>query len=441
MKEFFCTWYWRTLLFSCSLFPFLAGCDDSTSSLSDSRGVTIENNVFVDERDGNKYRVFNVGSDIWMAENLRYADSSENENLQGNMWCPDGDAAKCKEYGPLYSWTAARDIPSDFSGQIYGKDLFNLRGICPEGFRLPMNSDWNYLKKIAAKYADPYSATENLRSPEGWLSWGSDILIYNPEWYGIDFQPAGRRNVEGGFLESGLFAFFWASGEIDEATAFGWTLRDDNDVLDSGFYYKSHGMSIRCIVEEPEKAVRLGDEEPVGFSFSYGSLEIDGQEYKTLVVGHNEWMVENANVVMEHSRCYNDDDRNCQKYGRLYSAEDAALVCPEGWKIPSVSDWNNLYADANENTVSLKAVGEWSVLEGTDNMGFSALPSGIYDNGSFSDLTFSANYWAIGFNDEQPDNIGINFSYYNTSMQVISFSANTYASVRCVRDIGKTSWL
>ena len=442
MKKSFCSSHllMRHMLLACCLLQFFVGCDDASSS-PESDGVTVENNVFVDKRDGNEYKVFNVGSDVWMAENLRYADSSKSANLKGNMWCPDGEASNCKEYGPLYSWTAARDIPEEYSEKIYGKDLYKLQGICPDGFRLPTNDEWIYLKKVAAKYAGAYSETENLRSPEGWASWGSDIHIYDSDWYGIDFQPAGRRNIEGGFLESGLFAFFWTADEIDEATASGWTLRDDNDVLDSGKYYKGHGMSVRCLVEDPENINWVGDAERVGFSFSYGTLEIDGQKYKTLVVGHNEWMVENANVETEHSRCYKDDDRNCKKYGRLYSAEDAALVCPEGWKIPSTSDWNNLYADANQNTNSLKAVGEWNNSNATNSMGFSALPSGVYDNGSFSDLTISANYWMTDFYGEAPSNMGMTISYYNSSMTVTTFSSNTYASVRCVKDIGRTTWL
>ena len=431
----------RHMLFACCLLPFFAGCDDASSSPEPTSGVIIENNVFVDERDGNKYKMFNVGSDIWMAENLRYADSAASTNLAGNMWCPDGEASKCEQFGPLYSWTAARNISEEYSEKIYGKDFYKVQGVCPEGFRLPRKEDWLYLKKVAEKYADTYSVTENLRSPEGWESWGSNILIYNPDWYGIDLQPAGRRNIEGGFLESGLFAFFWTADEIDEATASGWTLRDDTDALDSGKFYKGHGMSVRCIVDEPEKVKWVGDEKPVSFTYSYGTLVIDRREYKTLVVGHNEWMVENANVMTEHSRCYNDDDRNCDKYGRLYSAEDAALVCPEGWKLPNTSDWNNLYADADQSTRSLKAVGEWKGSDADDALGFGALPSGIYDNGSFSDLTISANYWTSGFFDNAPGGVGVTISYYTSKITFTSFSANIYASVRCVKDVGSTTWL
>ena len=165
----------RHMLFACCLLPFFAGCDDASSSPESTSGVIIENNVFVDERDGNKYKMFNVGSDIWMAENLRYADSAASTNLAGNMWCPDGEASKCEQFGPLYSWTAARNISEEYSEKIYGKDFYKVQGVCPEGFRLPRKEDWLYLKKVAEKYADTYSVTENLRSPEGWESWGEAI--------------------------------------------------------------------------------------------------------------------------------------------------------------------------------------------------------------------------------------------------------------------------
>lgn len=420
----------KNLLFVCSLMPFFTGCDDASSSI-ESDGVTIEDNIFVDKRDGSKYRVFSVGSDVWMAENLRYADSAKSKNLKGNMWCPDGKAEKCKEFGPLYSWTAARDLSSDFLQETYGKGLYQLQGICPEGWRLPTNNDWVYLSKVAEKYSGEESVAEVLRSPEGWVSWGSDIHIYDPDWFGFDAQPAGRRNFEGGYLESGLFAFFWTADEIDDATASGWTLRDDNDVLDSGKYYKEHGMSVRCVVDEPEKIQWLGDKERARFSFNYGHLQIGTQVYKTLQIGSYIWMAENMNEPTENSRCYDDDENNCKKYGRLYSFEEASTICPSGWKLPALYQWDDLLYEARNDANLLMAVDSWYHDAGYDALGFAMLPAGVYDNGSYSDLTVSAYFWA----DEEEDfskNLGITFHYYSSIAQSGFVSPSSYASVRCI---------
>lgn len=420
------------LLCAFCLLPFLAGCDNGTTS-SEDPVVKIDEGYFTDKRDGSKYKLIAVGSDIWMAENLRYADSSKSANLKGNMWCPDDDASKCKKFGPLYSWTAAKDISSDYQQKTYGKDLIHLQGICPEGFRLPSNSDWKYLARIVEKYRGDYAVAEYLKSSEGWESWSTDIQIYDPDWEGFNAMPAGRRNMEGGFLESGLFAFFWTGDEINEATASGWTLRDDNDVLDSGMYYKGHGMSIRCIVEDPD-AVEL-EGELARFSFSYGSMEYDGQEYKTMEIGQNVWMAENLNYETPESRCYADKKENCKKYGRLYSREEAGTACPEGWKLPSNDDWLALIDEADRDARKLMATSDWFKNNGTNATGFSVLPSGIYDNGSFSDLTMSANFWVADQSDEnKAAQTGYTFAYHSLSVVVGLYSANTYASIRCVKD-------
>jgi uncharacterized protein (TIGR02145 family) len=414
----------------------LVGCSDSgfDAGKDVSQTVRVDDGVFVDQRDGEKYRVIKVGSDVWMAENLRYKDSTESPNLQGNMWCPDDDPAKCAKFGPLYSWTAARNISSDYSQKTLGHNISRLRGICPDGFRLPTNSDWVYLAMVADKFSGEWTVAEILKAPEGWESWSSDILIYDSTWYSFDALPAGRRNMEGGFLESGLFAFFWTADEIDNATASGWTLRDDNDLLDSGKYYKEHGMSIRCLVENPESVEWKGETNRGGFQFHYSTLEYEGRDYKVLDFGGVTWMAENLNVESENSRCYADKEENCETYGRLYSREDASKVCPEGWRLPTNAEWNNLFYAAGLSATRLMSTEDWHGGNGTDDIGFTALPAGIYDNGSFSDLTISTYFWeADKGNVCSAAQTGVSVNYYNTDLTSNTFSSNTYVSVRCVK--------
>ena len=158
----------------------LVGCGDSgfDTGKDSSLIVHIEDGVFVDQRDGERYRVIKVGSDVWLAENLRYKDSTESPNLEGNMWCPDDDPAKCAKFGPLYSWTAARNVSSDYSQRTLGRNISQLRGICPEGFRLPTNSDWVYLAMVADKFSAGKAGvpTSSFMIPPGTVS-----MRYPPE--------------------------------------------------------------------------------------------------------------------------------------------------------------------------------------------------------------------------------------------------------------------
>ena len=163
-----------------ALAMFFVACEDSTStSKSESVSVKVKDGYFTDSRDGNKYRVQTMGSDVWFAENLRYADSSATPNLKGNMWCPDGEASNCKKFGPLYSWTALRDIEPSYLKSMYNKNAFNLQGICPDGWRLPTNDDWAYLHKVVAKKDLGVGVGESLKSAEGWVNVEGEDEVYS----------------------------------------------------------------------------------------------------------------------------------------------------------------------------------------------------------------------------------------------------------------------
>ena len=58
-----------------------------------------------------------------------------------------------------------------------------------------------------------------------------------------------------------------------------------------------------------------------------------------------QWTTRNASVEVAESGCYDNDERHCRQYGRLYTWESARLACDAlgpGWRLPSDDEWRQL---------------------------------------------------------------------------------------------------
>jgi len=159
---------------------------------------------------------------------------------------------------------------------------------------------------------------------------------------------------------------------------------------------------------------------------------------KTVTIGNQVWMVKNLNDASKGGKCYKDKPEDCERYGRLYTWEEAMKACPSGWHLPSSEEWEALVSSAGGMDAAggkLKAKSGWEKGgDGTDEYGFSALPGGYgIPDGSFINVGHYGNWWsatelstvtAYGW-DMYYVNSGVNENYNGKSYLL---------SVRCVKD-------
>jgi len=120
----------------------------------------------------------------------------------------------------------------------------------------------------------------------------------------------------------------------------------------------------------------------------------DGKKYRTVKIGKLIWMAQNLNFKTDNSWCYEDNESNCQKYGRLYDWNTAMSACPAGWRLPTRDDWIDLVQSAGGDVAGKKLKSRSPNWDGTDDFGFSALPGGYRNtDGSFRDVGSDSRWW------------------------------------------------
>ena len=187
----------------------------------------------------------------------------------------------------------------------------------------------------------------------------------------------------------------------------------------------------------------------------------DGKVYKWVKIGDQVWMAENLAYNLAGSRAYNDDEAKAAVYGRLYTLLQAigeeGPVCPAGWHLPSIAEWETLfgYIVANPGvygTVSkaLASKEGWytypisgypypgSNPELNNSSGFNGLPAGMYGwYSGYQGEGYRCHWWSSDLGDNQADPQLPNFVglTHISSEPFTAFGAPVDGySIRCVKD-------
>ena len=190
-----------------------------------------------------------------------------------------------------------------------------------------------------------------------------------------------------------------------------------------------------------------------------GLMDIEGNTYKSILLGKQEWMMDNLKVTkyrngqpiphIQDSIVWNAWKngayvfyKNDTKHGILYNwmaVNDSRDVCPTGWHVPSSFEWDTLAKFLGGNEVAggkMKAKLHWETpnTSATNESSFHALPKGMYGvNGSFNNIGKNAYWWSSsehGVSSAWGREIGFNES----ALFAGHGDKRDGLSVRCIKD-------
>ena len=201
----------------------------------------------------------------------------------------------------------------------------------------------------------------------------------------------------------------------------------------------------------------------------YGTMQDqEGNEYKTIQIGDQEWMAENLNTsiyrngevisnVTENTQwealdlgawCFNNNDSQYEcPYGKLYNwyaVADQRNLCPSGWHVPTENEWTILFdylggtitAGGKMKSTSTQFWWPSPNVDATNSSGFSGLPGGYRGANPiwepFYQIGFDGFWWSSSENNNNGAASFLPFDGGNANLT--EFPQSFGLSVRCLRD-------
>lgn len=221
--------------------------------------ATVRKDSFVDKRDGQTYKTVTIGHQTWMAENLNYADTAYNAILKEQSWSIFDDSDSAKVYGRLYTWTVAMDSGNfDYSFLNRRMSQEPIRGICPEGWHLPMSYEFDDLL-VSIGGRDGF--VHLLKANVGWSEEpGNDE--YGLSLVGSGYYDRDEKSFIDGFYCSELHqkVYLWTADPVynsneyfkdKQARAYFYdeAQHQYTEYMGADYFKKTNAFAIRCVMD------------------------------------------------------------------------------------------------------------------------------------------------------------------------------------------------
>ena len=255
MKIFFLIFALTSALFSCKKETSNTTNSNTTNNPSNSLVCVDNPNInfssigtpigkfsdCIKDVDGNIYKTVTIGTQTWMAENLKASkyndgttipnvkDSLEWSKLTTGAWCYyNNDEKNNAKYGKLYNWYAV------------SKTSNGNKNVCPTGWHVPTDAEWEVLSDYLGGNAGGKLKevdTINWNSPN---KQATNMSLFSA-------LPGGYRDSIGYDYDSSLFGYWWSSTESSARGAWFRLLYFYLNQVNRFSFTKDFGLSVRCI--------------------------------------------------------------------------------------------------------------------------------------------------------------------------------------------------
>ena len=218
----------------------------------------------VEDNEGNSYGTVEINNQCWLSSDMRngtmLAAGEAPVSYDGiiQKWCPSNIAANCTTYGARYNWLEAMKsvnyTPADN------------QGICPDGFHVATDDDWNILEKFAVaqiaspnpqyncattsdSYLWPRCADDAGASYNGTYGAGKALKANADDLFGFSSTLGGYNINSGTHYNVGTQELFWTSS-ISPSTGVPFTrglYGSYSTVLRNHYSGTIYGFSVRCV--------------------------------------------------------------------------------------------------------------------------------------------------------------------------------------------------
>lgn len=221
-------WFGSLHLMVLLLLIFSAGCKKDDTPIDKTK---------VTDSDGNVYKTVTIGTQVWMAENLkttRYSNGDpiitttlniSTEAAPKYQWAYGDDITNVNTYGRLYTWYTVTDS----------------RKVCPAGWHVPSDVEWESLKLFLG--GESMSGAKLKES--GTTHWLTPNTGASNET-GFTAVPGGYRTLSGSYVSLQMSCYLWSTSD-NAPLGWGQSLLYNDNILLRGGFNKPAGVSVRCI--------------------------------------------------------------------------------------------------------------------------------------------------------------------------------------------------